>query len=384
MCSRRMPTQMESETKTKRPRGVIGLAIFIVACVCCGVGIWAGVLSESCKPFLWTLELTLYLTSLGILSTLGLWILERSQPQIADRHWDWFILLFSFSLLIGSPAIVSIYKDIPEPSCVVNLPGVDPSVHPTPLMKPVDAGDREAGVFHDRHTVAAVEALLVLCGSLTNLLAIFNIARQEKLETDRTVGIVLTVQIFFLSAFIGWSMLEVLPFEGPRLAVSLGITFGTPLALVIMKASTEKFRAGLQAALFMVVAMMVFPHLFLATQQFVARNFQHFAGGQLAGFLGARLHAYSHLVCVPALYLLVDVLLRRKIPDARKSLSLDFVLVVTGVSLMLAGIAAYRLGSAEDFPLFEAGASAAVLLLGNAMWLLGQLPASNTSRSSMG
>ena len=91
--------------------------------------------------------------------------------------------------------------------------------------------------------------------------------------------------------------------------------------------------------------------------------------GKSEGFIADRRIAWVHLVVIPLVYLVPDILLGTKklsrgkpILLSKESIPLDIMLLVTGVACMLAGFMA-------DQPLFEQGASAAVLLLGNYVYV---------------
>jgi hypothetical protein len=75
-------------------------------------------------------------------------------------------------------------------------------------------------------------------------------------------------------------------------------------------------------------------------------------------WIAERTHAWLHLLFIPFMYFIVDTLLKSHIETARKGLPLDRAILIVGIACAFAG---FKVGN----PLFEAGAVAAVLLLGN-------------------
>ncbi|HKO60494.1 MAG TPA: hypothetical protein VJV03_04985 [Pyrinomonadaceae bacterium] len=75
-------------------------------------------------------------------------------------------------------------------------------------------------------------------------------------------------------------------------------------------------------------------------------------------WIAERMHAWLHLLFIPFMYLTVDTLLKGPIETAKKGLPLDTAILVVGLACAVAG---FKVGN----PRFEAGAVAAVLLLGN-------------------
>ena len=89
-------------------------------------------------------------------------------------------------------------------------------------------------------------------------------------------------------------------------------------------------------------------------------------------FIDKRDHVYLHLLFIPLLYLASDLFTSHYSPVAKRSLRLDVIILVVGVACCSCGLASFLHAASHsavpiDDALFESGAVAAVLLLGN--WL---------------
>src|SRR6185437_14637930 len=87
------------------------------------------------------------------------------------------------------------------------------------------------------------------------------------------------------------------------------------------------------------------------------------AGEATVSFVKDRFHAWIHLLAIPGIYLCVDYVVRNRVLVAKKSLPLDLQVLAVGLACAAAGAVEGGHG------LFEAGSSAAILLLGNWMYL---------------
>lgn len=213
-----------------------------------------------------------------------------------------------------------------------------------------------------------VEHVLLLCGGLTNLVAVGDIARQPKLaDGERRIRVVLTSQLLLLALIIGSDMARVSPSDSVRLVLSLSIVIITLFWAALTARSVNARLAALIFGLILSLAINTNAELLgllsssLSLEQFPSWV-QHIMGGSTIRFCQERITAWFHLVAIPAIYLFGDLLLRKSIPASARGLALDRQLLLIGSACSIAGIAASN-------HLFEAGSSAVVLLLGNWVYI---------------
>jgi hypothetical protein len=234
--------------------------------------------------------------------------------------------------------------------------------------------------------IEVFERILLLCAGLTNLVAILDISNREPPWWDfygskqgqqqdqererRRVANVFLHQILFFTAVIGLDIYivnKLLPKGAAYVLLSRVLALVLAVAPLCIVA-----RCGKRA----------FPYLILAFILFVAFCAAAFVDSikapirevtyTVCGFLGMRegrlwelKFATLHLLFIPGVYLLCDWRNRVLIVEARDSLLLDIAILITGFACFL-----------NSFPvqsqIFGAGASAAVLILGNSAYVIRQ------------
>jgi hypothetical protein len=260
------------------------------------------------------------------------------------------------------------------------------------------------------------ESLLLLAAATTNLVALYDSCQVTRFQSIRT-GILLRVQAVVLAAILGYDLKD-LP-EMARLCFALLVFIvvmfwltgrpktaveeksspsstasttpptGRPTTTVEEKSSpsstasttpptgrpttTVEERSSpsstasttpLLFALSLIISVGLLPTILRHVGPAVETLLRARLASSLAEHLTIRFAAYTHLLVIPLLYLVVDLLVdHADVPAAENSLTLDYGLVATGLACASAGFAAQS-------PQFEAGASAVMLLLGNYAYLI--------------
>jgi hypothetical protein len=233
----------------------------------------------------------------------------------------------------------------------------------------------------------SLDSLLIFCGGWSNFVAFYAILRVFKETQENSVRAVLLVQSFFLVLILAFDLERWL---GPKWI--LGMVF-IPIGLMMLRIGRQVFRAKpvpgdgqrgpttaqLQAAwdsilpsFFLLVCLL----LVLYTEPFMPKlgTGLHMLLSTCTrlpiAFIGARDQAYLNLLLIPLLYLVCDLIMSRSSKIAKISLPLDTVIFAVGIACCACGLANFRYGTSQSAvdplnALFESGAAAAVLLLGN-------------------
>lgn len=195
--------------------------------------------------------------------------------------------------------------------------------------------------------------LILLSAALVNTIALVDIAAflyadsTDVSKLPRTI-LLWTIQTFFLIGIIGVDigLLHWGPVPWIALAVALLAAF---LYLVYARGPERGPTTG---ALLGIIAALV---VSLAVGQVALAN--------VPQFLAERWREYLHLLLIPLLYVFVDVIAGREHRPLAKCVPLD-------VAVLAAGVSAACIGKAVNKPMFEAGAAAVLLMLGNHFYLL--------------
>jgi hypothetical protein len=230
----------------------------------------------------------------------------------------------------------------------------------------------------------SLPALLIFCGGWSNFVAFYAILRAFKETTENRVRVVLAVQSFSLILILGFDLNRWLGREWLIAAAFI------PVALMMFRIGRHVFRAKpvdtkkLEAAwdaiipsFFLLVSLLVVINtgsiVITIRRVLIPLVASHI--GLPAQFIEARDQVYLNLLFIPLLYLVSDLLTSRYSSVAKRSVPLDIIILVVGVACCSCGLASFlhaapHSGVASVGVLFESGAVAAVLLLGNWIFTL--------------
>lgn len=209
------------------------------------------------------------------------------------------------------------------------------------------------------------EALLNLCATLTNLLAMLAIARVDpKKATESTVRCALIAQLAALTFVQGstWASLHL--GELTNLVTSVLIWL-ISLGYVAARANETRHWKAIAILAFassLTVAVHTVPHLVSSLG---------LGQDELQRYL-----SYAHLLLVPSLFLSVDVILKTRLSLRGQEILADVILLATGFCVFQMSQLETDAcgGSGHDIAVarFLAGACAAIFLLANTLWLIRQ------------
>lgn len=214
-----------------------------------------------------------------------------------------------------------------------------------------------------------------MSGSLSSSVGILDISneafkrrsyrdKKEKRKICRTKCL-LIMQLLTLSAIIGlasWLFLKNFPkvFDYVRLTLSIVL-----ICASLSIAASSKLRnvsLGIVISIFLyIVSLYVFPDILRLFSQWILDIVNAFVGPSFLNFVRDRVFSYLNLLVIPLLFFFPDLLNKDIIPKARESIPIDTALVVGGGFCLVAGFAA-------GDPLFEAGCSAAILIVSNYLY----------------
>lgn len=201
---------------------------------------------------------------------------------------------------------------------------------------------------------AEIEDTLILCSGLSNLVAIIDISRLPELSQEgrshKWVRVALALELFLLAWIIGADFGHIVANDDWRIIISCGMVLFT----IFYVAFVER-PSGVK------IGLLIFGLILsgaLHTNAEAVGKLSH----NMPKFIAERSHAWVHLLFIPLLYTVIDCLIRNRVPIAKRALILDVEILAVGVACAFAGLKA-------DNPRFEAGAAAAVLLLGNWVYI---------------
>ena len=215
-------------------------------------------------------------------------------------------------------------------------------------------------------------SVLVLIGSLSNSVGIYDISKeafkdrryrnkQERRRICRT-KLLLVSQLVILAIIIGiasWLFLKNFPglFDYIRLILSVILIITALWIAAYLK--LKNVALGIVIFILLhVVSLYVFPDIINLFFREISKTVDRCIDPNFSNFIKDRFFSYLNLIIIPLLYLIPDILNKEIIEKAKKSIPIDFGLVLVGFLCFFAGLAA------RD-PLFEAGCSAAIILLSN-------------------
>jgi hypothetical protein len=197
---------------------------------------------------------------------------------------------------------------------------------------------------------AEIEDTLILCSGLSNLVAIIDISRLPQLSQEgqphRWVRVALALELFLLAWIIGADFGHIVVNDDWRIVISCVMVLFTIFYVSFVERPNS-----------VKIGLLIFGLILSAALHTNAEAVGKLSYG-MPKFVAERSHAWVHLLFIPVLYMVTDSLIRNHVPIAKRALILDVEILAVGVACAVAGLRA-------DNPRFEAGAAAAVLLLGN-------------------
>ncbi len=208
-----------------------------------------------------------------------------------------------------------------------------------------------------------IENWFVFAAGLSNLIVLFDIGPEIfQIGYSRPARLWLTFELFFFSVILGADIsLALGQWDKALLVFSIAWVI---FAIAFMGYSeTPQNQIGfLLSALCLVVSLYLMPPFF----RLLTPDWQH----PIATLILSRGYAWIHLLCIPLVFLLVDSKLAKDYAKWQNFLFLDRSLVWAGFACAVSGFLYASLGPAPGTPpLFESGAAALLLLVGNSWYL---------------
>jgi hypothetical protein len=220
-----------------------------------------------------------------------------------------------------------------------------------------------AGLFARVTHEGNIEHWLVFAAGMSNLVVIFDIGPELRNRGyNRFARFLLIGELIFFSSILGVDInLAFGEYELFRLFVTLMVIILSIVFITI----TDKPRAHLgflTSAIILPLPLYIVPYLItrLSPQ----------SQDPLWPLFADRFYAWIHLLGIPTVYLITDSTLSRKHPKWRNFLFLDRSLFLAGSACATSGFLYALFGSPPPpQPLFESGAAALILLVGNSWYL---------------
>lgn len=219
-----------------------------------------------------------------------------------------------------------------------------------------------------------LEEVFVLSSALANsiaLLAISGIIYTVDFNSVHRIKIrvLLTIETILFCAILSF---DIQHFFGIKSIITMLIALGLAIVPVVTIAFTKKpykYIGGLVTALLFSISLYLMPAIIDKTKPFVFPLVKYLANlltdadiVKPYNFVRLRINSLIHLIVIPLIYLTFDTYLSRFYNVLKKNLPCNTGLFVVGIGCTTAG-------SFVDNPLFEAGAAAVIMLLGN-WWFL--------------
>ena len=220
-----------------------------------------------------------------------------------------------------------------------------------------------------------MEEWFVFAAGISNLLALFDLGPQAFKDSHSvSTRTWLTFELLFFSVVLGVDVkLASGDYETPLLIAATVLVVASTI-LVGRSAKPSDHIGTFASALLFSVSLFLIPPLLkwltplvvgFVTQILPTTNSEHICSAMVS-----RSYAWVHLLAIPGVYLLVDSRVGKKEVAWKSFLFLDRSLLLAGVACTLSGWFFALLGSSEqDSPLYEAGAAAIILLVGNSWYL---------------
>lgn len=208
-----------------------------------------------------------------------------------------------------------------------------------------------------------IEHWFVFAAGLSNLIVLFDLG-PEIFESSyaRSARLWLTFELFFFSTVLGVDVsVAFSEYEDFLLAFSI-LWVGFALFFMAYSENPNSKVGFLLSALCLVVSLYLMPLLL--------RRFSPEWDDPIWILISDRGYAWIHLLCIPFVYFIVDSKLSTKHMKWSRFLFLDRSLIWAGAACALSGLLYGLLGpDGGTPPLFESGAAALLLLVGNAWYI---------------
>lgn len=208
-----------------------------------------------------------------------------------------------------------------------------------------------------------IEHWLVLAAGLSNLVVLFDLGPElNRGKYSKSARIFLLFEMVFFTAVLG---VDIKLAFGQWEGVLLLVTFAWVFCALLFMAISEKPDAQvgfLCSALCLVVSMYLIP--------FAIKYYAPHWDDPFMILVSDRLYAWIHLLAIPFTYFIVDSKLSKDDSRWTNFLFLDMSLVLGGLACAVSGfLYAFFSPIPAPPPLFEAGAAALILLIGNSWYL---------------
>jgi hypothetical protein len=212
-----------------------------------------------------------------------------------------------------------------------------------------------------------IEHLFVFAAGFTNLTAIWDIGYKAFLDGHSKIfrGW-LTIELIFLSAILGLDIHLVLRGCPNFLLFCALILVFVSLSYVTMSDRKDKL-SFLASSLLFVASLYLFPALIKLLVPIVDNLWGNVDWWK--DVMRNRIYTTIHLFYIPAIYSIVDHRVVREDNKWEPYLFLDNTLFWVGLACMISGLLYASLATGPIEPLYEAGAAAVMLFVGNAWYV---------------
>jgi len=208
-----------------------------------------------------------------------------------------------------------------------------------------------------------IEHWFVFAAGLSNMIVLFEIGPEIfQQKYDRSARLWLTFELLFFSVILGTDISLAFG-HWDEVLLFFALSWVLFAMFFIALSDTPHNQIGfLVSALCLVVSLYLMPPLF----RYLTPNWEH----PFWILISNRGYAWIHLLGIPFIYLLVDSKLSKKHNKWSNFLFLDRSLALAGTACAISGVLYALFGPTEGTPpLFESGAAALLLLVGNAWYI---------------
>jgi len=203
--------------------------------------------------------------------------------------------------------------------------------------------------------------ILIFAGGLSNTVGVADIADAAfKNYNNKYTRWILVGQLFILSWTLGvdtWYLLRnIKNSDFIRVCISAAIVL-IVFAIVASKKPTSIIYGLVFFMFLVVVSLYIFPDILDFARTYIDKFLLKLFRSNFI-FVKLRLLSYLHLLIIPLVYLIPDIINKKVIDKAIELIKLDGVLLLTGIIIWSLGIVAKN-------RLFEAGGCAAILVFSN-------------------
>jgi D-alanyl-lipoteichoic acid acyltransferase DltB (MBOAT superfamily) len=221
-------------------------------------------------------------------------------------------------------------------------------------------------------THTEIENLFVFAAGIANFYAILdlkNVAFDEK--RNKVNRILLTLELFFFSAVLGVDIQLGLGFLDNLLLILASCFVFVSLLYVAGSDDPKEKLTFLVSVILLVMSLYLFPAIIKLSAPVV---------NNLCGkydlwtkVVHVRIYSWIHLFAIPLVYSIVDHRISKEDIKWKDFLFLDKTLLLVGLACMMSGFLYAFLGMKNAVepikPLYEAGAAAVILLVGNSWYV---------------